>query len=209
MSKPALDNRDLPGVAGFVNKAGSEKRKLRPAHTVDFSSGTATFDRVDPTAPSPPVRQQTAKANDYGARKRMPQSAAEKKDRIINLEKENNVLKEKENLLKVEVTKMQTKLHRIEGLLRSRSHHAGETDARQMASDLQSEFEELQSKNTTTKERVRKLNVIHRGLASRPATAQKPNKYAHVQGKLEVTHTKVTQQYQKAAEDLRAQMVVN
>jgi hypothetical protein len=36
----------------------------------------------------------------------MPQSAADKKDRIINLEKENNVLKEKENLLKVEITKM-------------------------------------------------------------------------------------------------------
>jgi len=47
-----------------------------------------------------------ATTSDYGARKRMPQSAADKKDRIINLEKENNVLKEKENLLKVEITKM-------------------------------------------------------------------------------------------------------
>ena len=127
------------------------------------------------------------------------------------MEKENNVLKEKENLLKVEVTKMQTKLHRIDGLMRSRSHMGGDSsyDVRDMQRDLQNEFEDLKDKNTSTKDRVRKLNVIHRGLASRPATAAKPNKYAHVQGKLDVTHTKVTQQYSKLAEDLRAQMVVN
>jgi hypothetical protein len=65
-------------------------------------------------------------------------------------------------------------------------------DAHAMQRDLQEEFEDLKTKNMTTKERVRKLNVIHRGLASRPATASKPNKYAHVAGKLEVTHTKVT-----------------
>ena len=37
--------------------------------------------------------------NDYGARKRMPMSAADKKDKVIELERENNVLKEKENFL--------------------------------------------------------------------------------------------------------------
>jgi thymidylate synthase len=82
-------------------------------------------------------------------------------------------------------------------------------DAHDMQRDLQEEFDELRTRNVSTKERVRKLNVIHRGLASRPATASKPNKYAHISGKLEVTHTKVTHQYQKLAEDLRAQMVVN
>lgn len=53
------------------------------------------------------------------------------------------------------------------------------------------------------------MAVIQRGLSSRPATAAKPNKYAHVQGKLEVTHGKVNHQYTQLAEDLRKQLVVN
>ena len=36
---------------------------------------------------------------DYGARKRMPMSAADKKDKVIEFERENNTLKEKENFL--------------------------------------------------------------------------------------------------------------
>jgi hypothetical protein len=35
----------------------------------------------------------------YGENRRVPSSAADKKDRVMNLEKENNSLKEKENLL--------------------------------------------------------------------------------------------------------------
>jgi len=37
--------------------------------------------------------------NDHGIKKRNTMSSPDKKDRIINLEKENNTLKEKENLL--------------------------------------------------------------------------------------------------------------
>lgn len=124
----------------------------------------------------------------------------------MNLEKENNVLKAKENLLRQEVTKMQTKLHRIDGLIRSRAHSGGEGtyDVRDMQRDLKEEFEELKDKNQQTKERVRKLNVIQRGLASRPATAAKPNKYAHVQGKLDVNMSAAAKQYSKMAEELRA-----
>lgn len=85
----------------------------------------------------------------------------------MGLEKENNGLKEKENVLRSEITKMQTKLHRIEGLLRSRSH-AGTAESRfggggagtDLAYDLQQEFDELKSRCSQTKERVRKLNVI-------------------------------------------------
>lgn len=84
---------------------------------------------------------------------------------------------------------MQTKLNRIDGLLRSRSHQAakdgGTFDAQSV---LQQEFDEHKTKNAVAKERVRKLNMIHRELSSRPSTAQqKPggarppsNKYAHV-----------------------------
>jgi predicted nuclease with TOPRIM domain len=64
---------------------------------------------------------------DFGQRKRNPLSSPDKKDRIINLEKENNTLKEKENLLQTEVMKMQTKLRRIEGLIRSRSAVGGDS----------------------------------------------------------------------------------
>lgn len=38
-------------------------------------------------------------AANYGARKRMPMSQADKKDKVIELERENNTLKEKENFL--------------------------------------------------------------------------------------------------------------
>ena len=58
--------------------------------------------------------------------KRVTISAADKKDRVMGLEKENIVLKEKENLLQSEIQKMETKLRRIEGLARSRSKYMGE-----------------------------------------------------------------------------------
>lgn len=54
-------------------------------------------------------------------------SSPDKKDRIIRLETENNTLKEKENILQSEITKMQTKLRRIDGLLRSRSAIGGDS----------------------------------------------------------------------------------
>ena len=47
-------------------------------------------------------------------------SSLERKDRVMNLEQENNILKEKKNLLESEIKKMETKLRRIEGLMRSR-----------------------------------------------------------------------------------------
>lgn len=105
----------------------------------------------------------------------------------MDMEQENNILKEKKNLLGTEVKKMETKLRRIEALMRSRGNLGGDStyDAKDLQKDLQSEFDNLKAQNEFTKEKVRKLAVIQRGLASRPATAAKPNKYAHVQGKLE------------------------
>ena len=58
---------------------------------------------------------------DYGARKRMPMSAADKKDKIINIERENYTLKEKENFLQQEILLMKTKLRRVEALMHSRA----------------------------------------------------------------------------------------
>jgi len=132
-------------------------------------------------------------ATDNVPRKRNAISAADKKDKIFELEEENNKLKEKENLLQSEVTKMQTKLRRIEALMRSKGNIDENSvyDANALQRDLQKEYDNLLQQNEFTREKVRKLNVIKRGLDSRPATAAKPNKYANVPGKLEVTHTKV------------------
>lgn len=48
-------------------------------------------------------------------------SAADKNDKIIEFERENNTLKEKENFLRQEITMMSTKLRRVESLIKSRS----------------------------------------------------------------------------------------
>ena len=89
-------------------------------------------------------------------------SSPDKKDRIIRLESENNTLKEKENILQSEITKMQTKLRRIDGLLRSRSAIGGDSgyDSHDLQRDLQNEFDQLLTQNDISKEKVRKLLVI-------------------------------------------------
>ena len=89
-------------------------------------------------------------------------SSPDKKDRIIRLESENNTLKEKENILQSEITKMQTKLRRIDGLLRSRSAMGGDSgyDSHDLQRDLQNEFDQLKTQNDISKEKVRKLLVI-------------------------------------------------
>lgn len=48
----------------------------------------------------------------------MPMSAADKKDKIIEFERENNTLKEKENFLNEEIKMLTTKLRRVEGLIK-------------------------------------------------------------------------------------------
>jgi cell division protein FtsB len=124
-------------------------------------------------------------------RNRGGMTSLDRKDKVMDLEQENNILKEKKNLLEVEVKKMETKLRRIEALMRSRSGMSDQIDANQLQKDLQNEFDQLKAQNDFTREKVRKLAVIQRGLSSRPATAAKPNKYAHVEGKLGVTSGKV------------------
>ena len=63
----------------------------------------------------------------------------------MNLEQENDKLKQKKNLLNMEVRKMETKLRRIEALMRSRANTAGDTgfDQADLQKDLQAEFDNL------------------------------------------------------------------
>ena len=76
----------------------------------------------------------------------MPISAADQKDKIIEFERENNTLKEKENFLKQEITMMTTKLRRVETLIKSRGRMAddfGDYDVTDMQRDLKEECDDL------------------------------------------------------------------
>ena len=149
----------------------------------------------------------------------MPMSAADKKDKIIEFERENNTLKEKSNFLEQEIKMMQTKLRRVEALIKQRSRAAdddGSYDITDMQRDLQSECDDLREQNASIKDKVRKLNVIERGLTKELTAGPlqrsglaKNEKYAHVQGKLDLAHSKVTKRYAEEANDLRAQIAIN
>ena len=114
---------------------------------------------------------------------------------------------------------MQTKLRRVEALIKQRSRAAdddGSYDITDMQRDLQSECDDLREQNASIKEKVRKLNVIERGLTKELAAGPlqrsglaKNEKYAHVQGKLDLAHSKVTKRYAEEAKDLRAQIAIN
>ena len=95
----------------------------------------------------------------------MPVSAADQKDRIIQFERENNTLKEKENFLRQEILMMQTKFRRVETLIKSRSRVADdgtmdEYDITDMQRDLKGECDDLREQNEAIREKVRKLNVV-------------------------------------------------
>ena len=54
-------------------------------------------------------------------KKKKVMNSRDREDRTMDLERENNALKEKENLLQLEIRTMQTKLRRIEELINQRS----------------------------------------------------------------------------------------
>lgn len=95
------------------------------------------------------------------AKKRTGITSLDRKDKVMDMEQENNNLKEKKNLLEQEVKKMETKLRRIEALMRSRSNiDDASFDPNALQKDLQNEFDQLKAQNEFTREKVRKLAVI-------------------------------------------------
>ena len=144
----------------------------------------------------------------------MPMSAADRQDKLITVERENNALKEKENFLRQEIVTMQTKFRRIEQLCKKRARAAeqmgeGGYDITDMERDLKGEVDDLQNQNTTLGEKIRKLGVVHRGLTKQMkegplqrAGLQKNEKYAHVQGKLDNTHSKVVTRYREEQKEV-------
>ena len=136
---------------------------------------------------------------------RIRMTSADKKDRVMFYERENNVLKAKGTLLTQEITKMKTKLHRIEELMRTRGKLTDGNDygISDMQRDLEDECEDIKNENSELKEKVRKLNVIQRGLDAPTTASAKPNKYAHVPGKLRQS-SNISKKYTQEAQDIRA-----
>jgi DNA-binding protein YbaB len=85
-------------------------------------------------------------------------------------------------MLTREVVAMQTKLRRIEALINQRAKY-GEGDGVivDVQADLRHECDSLKVQNEAAREKVKKLKIIERGLATRPAGApSKVDKFAHV-----------------------------
>ena len=85
-----------------------------------------------------------SKSKNYGAANRM--NSPDKKDKIMQFEKDNNVLKQKGTLLTNELTKMNTKLRRIQELMRSRVKYGEEDqDFSNIQAELVNECDEIKN----------------------------------------------------------------
>jgi TolA-binding protein len=95
-------------------------------------------------------------------------------------------LKCKENLLETEITKMKTKLKRIEELMRKKnSNSSSYAVPAEIQRQIQDEIDKLNNENNQMKERNKKLRAIEKELNIKHVTKKAPaNKYSHVKGKL-------------------------
>lgn len=93
----------------------------------------------------------------------------------------------------MEITKMRTKLHRIDELLRKKSKYTPESlqiMPEEVQKYLQNEMDQLTSENQTIKNRNDKLRAIEQGFGQQgfkkppPKSKTMKNKYSHVKGKL-------------------------
>lgn len=162
-TRPASGRRTAGGanqdIINFLNKTGAPKANLnrqdsgltRASEELSGRGGTVRPKNGHLKPPSGLGDYGTGDGEggggaDYGARKRNPYSAADKNDKIIEIERENNTLKEKENFLQQEIKMMSTKLRRVEALIKSRGRTAdeyGDYDAQDMAMDLKSECDDI------------------------------------------------------------------
>lgn len=90
-------------------------------------------------------------------------------DKCHDLEKENLVLKEKENLLEREILKMQTKLRRIEELMKTKKTFS-DNDFARLQKDLEEQFGDIMDENTVINDRIKKLKIIHKHLTTKGTT---------------------------------------
>jgi len=134
--------------------------------------------------------------------------SSDQTDKIYELERENTSLKSKENLLQEEITKMRTKLKRIEELMKKRSNHTGPQALlpAEVQRQLQDEISRMSYENEQMKEKNRKLRAIEKELNIKNVSHKAPaNKYSHVKGKLMNSKMKKSdQEFRNLVEELRA-----
>ena len=134
--------------------------------------------------------------------------SSDQTDKIHELERENTGLKSKENLLGDEITKMKTKLKRIEDLMKKRSNHSGPQALlpAEVQRQLHEEISRMNMENEQMKEKNRKLRAIEKELNIKNVTHKAPaGKYSHVKGKLGNSRMKKSdQEFRNLVEELRS-----
>ena len=176
-------NPDLSGIDDFMSQAepGSNKNYDTMSQLTDFERAVInkeipTYQTKEENARKAKTKENAGNLNNkrqinnrppsasgpLGGKARIRMTSADKKDKVMHYERENNVLKAKGTLLSNEITKMKTKLHRIEELMRSRGRltEGNDYDISDMQRDLEDECAEIKDQNKDLKEKVRKLNVI-------------------------------------------------
>ena len=171
-------NRDLGGIDDFLSQAepGSRKNDDSMSQLTDFervviNKEIPTYQTKEENARNMKTKENAGNLNNrnnrpasglMGGKARIRMTSADKKDKVMHYERENNVLKAKGTMLSNEITKMKTKLYRIEDLMRSRGRitEGNEYEISDMQRDLEDECAEIKDQNKDLKEKVRKLNVI-------------------------------------------------
>lgn len=98
----------------------------------------------------------------YGAR-RPGGNISGQEEQYHQITEENLQLKEKQNVLESEIKKMHTKMRRIEALMK-KERNLTDNDFADLEQELQLQLGEIQGENSELRDRVRKLNMIHKGL---------------------------------------------
>jgi len=168
-------NKDLASVKSpALRKAGTQLNRNEKDGINSFIGGLAGKEDnleldVKPTRMGSKSRTFVGGNSSSAKKVQISKFNADDTDRIYDLERENTILKSKENILESEITKMKTKLRRIDELLRKKGKNASESQ-RMMPSEverhLQDEIDKLIEENSHIKERNSKLRAIETSLAS-------------------------------------------
>jgi len=106
----------------------------------------------------------------YGGR-RAAGNISGQEEQYHQITEENLQLKEKQNVLESEIKKMHTKMRRIEALMK-KERNLTDNDFANLEQELQQQLGEIQGENSDLRDRVRKLNMIHKGLQNSKSNAQ-------------------------------------
>ena len=158
MNRNRANNADLSAIDDFMSQAepGSNKNYDTMSQVTDFERAVinkeiATYQtkenkaKTKENAGNLKNNRPPSASGPLGGKPRIRMTSGDRKDKVMFYEKENNVLKAKGTLLTNEITKMKTKLYRIEELMRTRGRltEGNEYDISDMQRDLEDECAEI------------------------------------------------------------------